>query len=95
MAKFLTDVHTHSAFSHDGISSAEEMMQTAKEKGLRYFGLLEHLDYCDGKSMAWTNPQYFQAERETAKRITADSDMEILIGAEFSQIQSEDFLNDP
>ena len=95
MAKFLTDVHTHSAFSHDGISSAEEMMQTAKENGLKYFGLLEHMDYSDGRILAWTDPQYFQAERETAKRITADSDMEILIGAEFSQVQSEDFFNDP
>lgn len=95
MVKLLTDVHTHSAFSHDGISSADEMMRTAKENGLKYFGLLEHMDYSDGRILAWTDPQYFQAEREMAKVITADSDMEILIGAEFSQVQSEDFFNDP
>lgn len=41
----LTDVHNHSKFSADGVSPLEDMVSTAKEKGLRYFGISEHFDY--------------------------------------------------
>ena len=40
-----TDIHNHSKFSTDGISPLEDMVATAKEKGLRYFGISEHFDY--------------------------------------------------
>ena len=93
MQKVLTDVHTHSSFSHDGISSAEEMFCAAKEKGVKYFGILEHLDYKDGKERTWTDPQYFACSREWKKKYEADGEMVILVGAEFSQVQSEDFFN--
>ena len=45
MAKYLTDVHTHSTFSPDGINSLEEMVRTAQEKGLIFYGVSEHIDY--------------------------------------------------
>lgn len=41
----LTDIHNHSKFSTDGKSPLEDMVQTAKMKGLRYFGISEHFDY--------------------------------------------------
>jgi histidinol-phosphatase (PHP family) len=44
MAKFRTDLHTHSAFSHDGRNSLEEMLQTASERGLCFYGVNEHYD---------------------------------------------------
>ena len=94
MEKVLTDVHTHTSFSHDGISSAEEMFQTAKQMGVKYFGVVEHLDYVDGKVATWTNPKYFAEERALKQKYERDGEMKILVGAEFSQVQSEDFFND-
>lgn len=41
----LTDIHNHSTFSADGVSPIEDMVETAKAKGLRYFGISEHFDY--------------------------------------------------
>lgn len=40
----LTDIHNHSNFSADGVSPLEDMVSTAKNKGLRYFGISEHFD---------------------------------------------------
>lgn len=40
----LTDIHNHSTFSSDGRSSLDDMVSTAKNKGLRYFGISEHFD---------------------------------------------------
>lgn len=93
MQKVLTDVHAHSSFSHDGISSADEMFCAAKEKGVKYFGILEHLDYKDGKERTWTNPQYFAYDRELKEKYEKDGEMVILVGAEFSQLQSEEFFD--
>ena len=44
MAKFRTDLHTHSRFSHDGRNTLEEMLASAQEKGLTFFGVNEHFD---------------------------------------------------
>lgn len=41
----LTDVHTHSTFSVDGKSPLIEMVETAREKHVSYFGVSEHFDY--------------------------------------------------
>ncbi len=93
MQKVLTDIHAHSSFSHDGISSADEMFCAAKEKGVKYFGILEHLDYKDGKERTWTNPQYFAYDRAIKGKYEKDGEMVILVGAEFSQLQGEEFFN--
>lgn len=45
MAAFLTDVHTHSTYSPDGISTLEEMLQTALAKGVAFYGVSEHINY--------------------------------------------------
>ena len=93
MQKVLTDIHTHSSFSHDGISSADEMFCAAKEKGVKYFGVSEHFDYKDGKKLTWTNPQYFAYDRAIKEKYEKDGKMVILVGAEFSQMQSEEFFD--
>lgn len=47
----LSDTHTHSTFSHDGISSAAEMALAARRSGLQCLYLTEHADaYRNGGS---------------------------------------------
>ena len=41
----MSDLHTHSAFSPDGVSPLEEMAARAHEQGLKYFGVSEHFDF--------------------------------------------------
>lgn len=41
----LTDIHTHSTYSADGDSSLVDMVNAARAKGVRYFGISEHFDY--------------------------------------------------
>jgi histidinol-phosphatase (PHP family) len=45
MEKFLTDMHTHSTFSHDGRNTAAEMLERAQQMGVAFYGLSEHFDY--------------------------------------------------
>ena len=45
MPTFLTDVHTHSTYSPDGISTLDNMLQTALEKGVAFYGVREHINY--------------------------------------------------
>ena len=45
MATMLTDVHTHSTFSPDGVSSLEEMVAAAVEKNVVFYGVSEHINY--------------------------------------------------
>lgn len=41
------DLHTHSFFSGDGVSSPEELIETARKKGLQGFALTDH-NTCEG-----------------------------------------------
>ena len=43
--KFLTDMHTHSAFSHDGKASLSEMLAAAYARGFAFYGVSEHFDF--------------------------------------------------
>ena len=45
MGKFLTDMHNHTTFSHDGSNTAEEMLTAACKAGMAFFGVSEHFDY--------------------------------------------------
>ena len=45
MDKLLTDIHTHSTFSHDGKDSLADMLVAAVEKGVCFYGVSEHYDY--------------------------------------------------
>lgn len=62
---FLTDIHNHSKFSTDGKSPLEDMVATAKAKGLRYFGISEHFDYdfiAAGLKIQGFEPPYTDAD---------------------------------
>ena len=89
--KGMTDIHTHSAFSPDGISPLAEMVQTAHEKGLKYFGVSEHFDYdyaaCGlplyGEHPALTDgAEYFSAARALKKQYAAKG-LRLLVGGEY------------
>ncbi|MBQ9081738.1 MAG: hypothetical protein IJY26_03800, partial [Clostridia bacterium] len=41
----LTDVHTHTAFSMDGIDDIFTMLEKAKALNFAYWGISEHFDY--------------------------------------------------
>lgn len=45
MKKMLTDMHTHTTFSHDGKDSPAKMLETAQKKGIAFYGVSEHFDY--------------------------------------------------
>lgn len=45
MQKLITDIHTHSTFSHDGKDSLADMLAVAVEKGVCFYGVSEHYDY--------------------------------------------------
>ncbi len=45
MQKLLTDMHTHSTFSHDGRDDLKTMLDCAVQKGIAFYGVSEHFDY--------------------------------------------------
>ena len=82
--KMLTDVHTHSAFSCDGVSPLAEMLQTACEKGVAFYGVAEHVDY--GENLSEDLPlidaeEYFH----TARHLQEDyaGVMNVFVGVEY------------
>ncbi len=66
MAKFRTDLHTHSRFSHDGRNTLEEMLSAAREKGLSFFGVNEHFD--GGYKLEYF-PEKWQKELERERSV--------------------------
>lgn len=64
----LTDIHTHSTFSTDGKSTLEEMVSTAKARGLRYFGISEHFDL-DETSVKYYGATDYKAYFSCARRL--------------------------
>ena len=45
MKKFITDIHTHSTYSFDGISSLKDILARAQSMGVDFYGVSEHADY--------------------------------------------------
>jgi len=41
----MTDLHSHTYFSHDGKCTIEELVNTAINKKMKYLGISEHIDY--------------------------------------------------
>lgn len=94
----LTDIHNHSAFSADGRSPLEDMVRTAKEKGLGYFGISEHFDFdymsakilVRGKEIEYIDARaYFECARALQKKYN-DERFTFLAGGEFG-FAPEDF----
>ena len=86
----LTDVHTHSAFSADGVSPLAEMLARAEALGVKYYGVSEHFDYdyladgvlCEGKAVPMTDAEaYFACAR--ALQAERGHGTRLLVGGEF------------
>ncbi len=45
MDKLLTDMHSHTTFSHDGRNTPAQMLEAAQKKGLAFYGVSDHFDY--------------------------------------------------
>lgn len=91
MEKWMTDMHTHTTFSHDGRDSMEKMLQAAQEKGVAFYGISEHFDYDYDISLMDeevrlavqnTNPEaYFHHARHCQEDY--EGVMNVCVGAEF------------
>ena len=91
MKKFLTDMHTHSKYSHDGQVELSVMLETAHAKGVAFYGVSEHFDYdydvtqmTDAERLAISNAKpkkYFHGARHLQEDY--EGCMNVLVGAEF------------
>lgn len=91
MEKFLTDMHTHSTYSHDGRNTLQEMLETAQKMGAGFYGVSEHFDY--GYDLSLFSPALIEALRKEnaeeyfhgARHLQEDYEgaMNVLVGAEF------------
>lgn len=91
MEKFLTDMHTHTTFSHDGKNTPAEMLEAAQKSGLAFYGVSDHFDYDydlslmdEAERLAVQNGdegEYFH----TLRHLQEDYEgvMNVVIGAEF------------
>lgn len=81
MQKLLTDIHNHSTYSFDGVSTLEEMLKTAQQKGVAFYGVSEHFDFDEGKANGGTDAEaYFHAARHLQEDYAGA--MNVLVGAE-------------
>ncbi|MBR2023384.1 MAG: histidinol-phosphatase HisJ family protein [Clostridia bacterium] len=87
MQKFLTDVHTHSTFSFDGVDTLDTMLKTAHEKGVAFYGVAEHFNYDSCEAYVKELPQDIDQDGYFHKGRHLQDDyagcMNVLIGAEF------------
>ena len=91
MKKFLTDMHTHSTYSHDGQNTLAEMLEAAQKLGVDFYGVSEHFDYDYdlslmseelAKSLIDAEPEeYFYGARHLQEAY--EGVMNVAIGAEF------------
>lgn len=90
MAKYITDLHAHSTYSHDGREELASMLKTALQKGLLFFGVSEHIDY-DVYTLKGDNyideEAYFHGGRHLQEDYAGC--MNVLIGAEYGYIDNE------
>ncbi len=96
--KLLTDVHTHTTFSTDGVDTIFDMLAKAKELNLAYWGISEHFDYdylVDGVTFNGEPAKFTDADAyfTTAKKLRAETaDLRILVGGEFGFTRNEKAL---
>jgi histidinol-phosphatase (PHP family) len=91
MKKFIVDTHTHSTFSFDGRAELKDMLATAQEKGVGFYGVSEHFNY--DYNLSYLAPEeaarvdsfdpdgYFHEGRHLQEDYAGV--MNVLIGAEF------------
>ncbi|MBO5240544.1 MAG: histidinol-phosphatase HisJ family protein [Clostridia bacterium] len=91
MQKFLTDIHNHSTYSFDGVSPLAEMLKTAQEKGVAFYGVSEHFDFDEGKVGGGTNAEeYFHGARHLQEDYAGA--MNVLVGAEIGFSPLPEFI---
>ncbi|MBQ8295457.1 MAG: histidinol-phosphatase HisJ family protein [Clostridia bacterium] len=95
MNKFLTDMHTHSTYSFDGESDLKDMLATAYEKNIAFYGISEHFEYGYDLSLpelASLKPideeEYFHAARHLQEDYQGC--MNVCVGAEFGYNDEEE-----
>ena len=93
MQKMLTDVHTHSTFSFDGIDTLDKMLEAAHKKGVAFYGVAEHFNYDSCEEYVKQEPQDIDAEAYFHKARHLQDDyagcMNVLVGAEFGYTEDE------
>ncbi|MBQ7912512.1 MAG: histidinol-phosphatase HisJ family protein [Clostridia bacterium] len=92
MKKFIVDMHTHSAFSHDGRAELKDMLATAQKMGVAFYGVSEHHDFdvqldliVNEDLRARLQAQAGEAYFHTARHLQEDYEgvMNVAVGAEF------------
>lgn len=87
MKKFLTDIHNHSKFSHDGVSTLSEMLEKALSLGVGFYGVSEHFDYdlCEDSQAFYKQSIDEDVYFHIARHLQEDYQgcMNVLVGAEF------------
>ena len=84
--KFITDIHTHSFYSFDGIDLLKDIIAGAQERGVAFYGVSEHADYDiylkHGASMhrILEEEEYFHEARHLQEDYAGV--MNVLVGAE-------------
>lgn len=84
MQKFLTDMHTHTAFSHDGRDKIDTMLETAQKMGLTFYGVSDHFDF---------DYDLFQMSSEEIEQLKNADPAEYFHGARHAQEDYEGVLN--
>lgn len=97
MAQFLTDMHSHTTFSHDGCNTPAEMLAAAQKQGVAFYGVSEHFDYDYDTSLM--DEEEYKATRNgdeeeyfhTLRHLQEDYEgvMNVAVGAEFGYSEEE------
>lgn len=83
--KFLTDVHTHSKHSYDGVDTLSDMLAAAQAKGIAFYGVSEHFDFEIRHEHIGQQVTDAAAYFHDARHLQEDyaGVMNVLVGAEF------------
>ena len=99
MKKFIVDMHTHSAFSHDGRAELKDMLAAAQRLGVAFYGVSEHHDFDYNLDLVDNADLRARLEREAgeeyfhaARHLQEDYEgvMNVAIGAEFGYSDDEE-----
>lgn len=91
----ITDIHTHTAFSPDGLDEIDTMVSEAEKLNVRYYGIAEHFDYdykVNGFKFGDCPPEYTDAEKyfSAARAIQKkNKNLILLAGCEFAFTENE------
>lgn len=92
--KWITDVHTHSDFSHDAHEPLSKILEAAYKKGVAFYGVSEHFNgeiyFIAGEKEEKHLPgeRYFHTARHLQEEY--EGAMNVLVGAEFGYDESEE-----